>query len=128
VSIILDKDEIWSTVLLCFLKPFCSSAKILLDSEYDESLLFKIEEYNLYMEQESAIPLYDNGSRGSFVLDLGMGVIITFPQSEGTIPFLKQILYRICKNETEQLFLKMSIGILSNPLALPMYERINKSK
>ena len=36
---------------------------------------------------------YCRGSLGSFVLDLGIGLITPFPHSEGMIPFIKTTLY-----------------------------------
>jgi hypothetical protein len=33
------------------------------------------------------------------------------PYSLGTVPVLKQKLYKICKNDTEHWFFKMSTGI-----------------
>ena len=43
---------------------------------------FKTEQYNLYMHGTNLIPLLDIGSRGSFVLDLGNGLMIPLPQAE----------------------------------------------
>ena len=45
------------------------------------------------------MPLYERGSRLSVVDDLGIGLIIHLPQSEGTMPFSKQILNKTCKKE-----------------------------
>ena len=50
------------------------------------------------MDEARAIPLYDRGSLGSAVLDLGIGLIILLPQEEGMHPVSKQTLNKTCKN------------------------------
>jgi hypothetical protein len=47
------------------------------------------------------MPLYDNGSLGSTVLDLGIGLIIILPQTDGIIHFFKADIESICKKDTE---------------------------
>ena len=61
------------------------------------------------------------GSRKSVVLDLGMGLIIILPHSDGTMPELKQTLNRICRKETQTSFFNTSTGIESLPHALPHF-------
>ena len=67
------------------------------------------------------MPLYERGSRLSVVDDLGIGLIIHLPQSEGTMPLSRHILNKTCKKETAVSFLSTSVGILSIPVALPRF-------
>jgi len=76
-------------------------------------------QYSLYIEHAREIPLYESGSLGSFIADLGMGFIIHLPQIEGITPLLKHILKSECKNKTEVLFFSDSTCILSIPQAFP---------
>ena len=113
--------DTWSIVLLHFLKPFCSSTTLLLTSHQDASLLFITEQIFLYMADARVMPLYDIGSLGSVVLDLGIGLMIHFPHSEGTMPFSKHTLKSTCKNETDVALHKTSTGIASIPQAFPFF-------
>ena len=56
-SMILVKEDNWSTVLRSFRKPFCSSASKLLSSTHCVNLSLKILQYSLYDTDASAIPL-----------------------------------------------------------------------
>ena len=89
VSIILVRDDRWSTVLLPLRNSFCSSLILKLFSAQMVSLLFSMLQYNLHTEGANVIPLYESRSLGSLVLDLGMGLIIPLPQSVGILPALK---------------------------------------
>ena len=68
------------------LKPFCSSTNVLSGVKHLSSLSFKTEQYNLYVACASVIPLYESGSRGSLVIDFGIGFIIPFPHSADMTP------------------------------------------
>ena len=108
-------------MLRLFLKPFCSSTKVLLQDNHLSSLSFKTEQYNLYVAGAKVIPLYERGSRGSAVLDFGIGFIISFPHSDGMTPVAKQTLKRTCRNETQQSLRKTSEGIPSTPHAFSLF-------
>ncbi len=83
----------------CFcLKPFCSSAYKAFSSKYFTSLLFSTYVYNLYTVDSKAIPLYCNGSLGSIVEFLGMGLIIALFQADGITCVTKILL--LLKNTT----------------------------
>ena len=66
------------------------------------------------------MPLYDKGSLGSAVEDLGIGMIILLPHSEGILPYLKHILNNVCKADINDVFLNNSTGIQSIPGDLPL--------
>ena len=79
----------------------------------------------MYIDDASAIPLYDRGSLGSAVLALGIGLIIFLPQDEGIRPVSKHTLNKTCKNKTDVSFLRTSTGIKSTPKAFPFFALSN---
>ena len=77
---------------------------------------------NLYMEDASAMPLYDIGSLGSFGPDFGIGLIMHFFHRDGILPFSKHMLNKMFKNNTDMSLNKTTTGIASIPHALPLLE------
>ena len=62
VSTMLVSVYRWSIVLLLLRKPFCSSTLLSFSSHHELILVFRTEHYNLYMDDASAMHLYDIGS------------------------------------------------------------------
>ena len=125
VSTMLVRVDMWPVVLLLLRNPFCSSTILSFSSHHELILVFGAEQYNLYIDDTSAIPLNDIGFLESFVLDFGIGLIMHLFHEDGILPFSKRILNRTCRKDTDGSLNKTSTGMASKPHALPLLELSN---